>query len=140
MIYVDTSVIVAALTIETTTERAVSWLIAQEAGTLLISPWVNTEFASALGLKWRQKTISTNDLIVATTSFQQLRREYCKVMSVDRNHFDLATEYLADYKLGLRSGDALHLAIASDNSATLCTLDQRLFDAGQALGIACVMP
>jgi uncharacterized protein len=140
MIYVDTSVIVAALTMETTTERAVSWLIVQKAGTLLISPWVNTEFASALGLKRRQKTISANEMMIATTSFQQLRREYCETIPVDRNHFNLATEYLADYKLGLRSGDALHLAVAADNGATLCTLDQTLFDAGQALGIPCVMP
>ncbi|HWX27774.1 MAG TPA: hypothetical protein VNZ53_10105 [Steroidobacteraceae bacterium] len=37
--------------------------------------------------------------------------------------------------LGLRAGDALHLAVCADHGATLCTLDHRLSDAGSALGV-----
>lgn len=32
-------------------------------------------------------------------------------------------------------GEALHLAIASEQGATLCTLDKRLARAGKALGV-----
>jgi hypothetical protein len=39
------------------------------------------------------------------------------------------------YALGLRGGAAAHLAICADYGATLCTLDQKLFAAGPALGI-----
>ncbi|MDE2464494.1 MAG: PIN domain-containing protein, partial [Alphaproteobacteria bacterium] len=43
---------------------------------------------------------------------------------------------LADqHALGLRAGDALHLAICADHGATLCTLDRRLGEAGPALGV-----
>src|SRR5215510_8306714 len=34
--------------------------------------------------------------------------------------------------LGLRAGDALHLAICVDHGAALCTLDRRLSEAGAA--------
>ncbi len=38
--------------------------------------------------------------------------------------------------MGLRAGDALHLAICANQGATLCTLDRRLIDAATALGVA----
>jgi predicted nucleic acid-binding protein len=37
--------------------------------------------------------------------------------------------------LGLRAGDALHLAVCAERGATLCTLDRCLSDAGSALGV-----
>lgn len=37
--------------------------------------------------------------------------------------------------LGLRAGDALHLATASEYGATVHTLDQRLAAAGPVLGV-----
>jgi uncharacterized protein len=43
MLYVDTSIWVAALTRETRTEDMQVWLAAQDAGTLAISDWVITE-------------------------------------------------------------------------------------------------
>jgi predicted nucleic acid-binding protein len=36
----------------------------------------------------------------------------------------------------LRAADALHLAIAKDIGATLCTFDKRLASAGKALGVS----
>jgi uncharacterized protein len=40
--------------------------------------------------------------------------------------------------LGLRVGDALHLAICADHGATLCTLDRGLGEAGPTLGVATI--
>jgi predicted nucleic acid-binding protein len=51
-------------------------------------------------------------------------------------HFRAAARFADQHKLDLRAGDALHLAVASDESATLCTLDKRLANTGKALGIA----
>ena len=39
------------------------------------------------------------------------------------------------HAIGLRAGDALHLAICADHGATLCTLDRRLGDAGPLVGV-----
>jgi uncharacterized protein len=140
MIYLDTSVLVSALTLEIHTARSKQWLTAQQAGTLLVSPWVGTEFMSAIGMKLRSKTITKSDHSIARAAYLRLERDYCTVLLIGSNHFETATDILSDYSLGLRSGDALHLAIASYNAATLCTLDQTLFDACKALGIPCVMP
>ena len=40
----------------------------------------------------------------------------------------------------LRSGDALHLAAAADQGATLVTLDRALLDAAEAIGVRVVDP
>lgn len=39
------------------------------------------------------------------------------------------------HALGLRAGDALHLAAASEHGATVYTFDQRLAEAGPVIGV-----
>jgi len=54
---------------------------------------------------------------------------------VTGGHFRAAAKFLDQHALGLRAGDALHLATASEHGATLYTLDQRLAEAGPVLGV-----
>lgn len=50
--------------------------------------------------------------------------------------FELAKQYLGNFRTGLRAGDALHLAIAKNNRAeTVYSLDRILLSAGRALGL-----
>jgi predicted nucleic acid-binding protein len=53
MLYLDTSLLVAALVNETETQRMQSWLGEQDVDELAISVWVATEFSSALSVKLR---------------------------------------------------------------------------------------
>ncbi|MGB5096270.1 MAG: type II toxin-antitoxin system VapC family toxin, partial [Porticoccaceae bacterium] len=53
MLYVDTSILVAALTREPATGRMQAWLADQAAGVLAISEWVLTEFSVAMSVKVR---------------------------------------------------------------------------------------
>lgn len=46
----------------------------------------------------------------------------CEITS---RHFERAMELARVHEAGLRGGDALHLAIALGNDATLCTPDKR---------------
>jgi predicted nucleic acid-binding protein len=68
--------------------------------------------------------------------FNKLVAESFTVLSVTGGHFRAAAKFVDQHTLGLRAGDALHLATASERGATVHTLDQRLAEAGPALGIA----
>ena len=71
----------------------------------------------------------------ALAVFNRLATESFTVVPVSRLEFRTAARFVEQHALGLRAGDALHLAICADHGATLCTLDQRLSDAGSALGL-----
>jgi len=57
------------------------------------------------------------------------------VLPVTGSQFRAAARFADQHALGLRAGDALHLAVASEHGATVHTLDQRLADAGPVLGV-----
>jgi predicted nucleic acid-binding protein len=62
------------------------------------------------------------------------------IVPTHRDFLD-AAQHLEEFDLGLRGGDALHLAIAHNRRASsLVTLDNRLARAAGRLGLACEMP
>ena len=58
------------------------------------------------------------------------------VLPISDTHFREARGFLDQFVLGLRSGDALHLAIARGAGHTICTLDARMAEAGARLGLS----
>jgi uncharacterized protein len=128
--------LVAALTNEAATGRVQVWLSRQDAATLLTSEWVATEFASALSIKIRTGLLTVEDRAKVAGLFTRLKSESLTVVPVTREDFLTAARSADQYGIGLRAGDALHVAIAAGQGATICTLDKRLADGAIALGVS----
>ena len=135
MRYLDTSIIVTALTREQNTGRIRTWLGEQSAGALAISLWVITEFSAALSIKLRMRQMTTEDRSLALAAFSRLARKSFRILAIDQEEFRAAAIFSDAYELGLRAGDALHVVIASKIGAELVTSDRDMARASSALGV-----
>lgn len=127
---------VAALGNEAATGRVQLWLSRQDPERLLISEWVSTEFASALSIKIRTGQLTVEDRARVAGLLTRLKAESLTVVPVAREHFVAAARLADQFAIGLRAGDALHVAVAAGLGATICTLDRRLADSAVVLGVS----
>ena len=139
MLYLDTSVLVSVLTHELRTTTAQKWLATQDANLLAISDWVVTEFSSALSIKLRTGQVGLDQRGAALALFTQMSTDTFRIFPLERASFRTAARFCDLPALGLRAGDALHLAICAEHGATLCTLDQRLGQAAPLVGVASML-
>jgi predicted nucleic acid-binding protein len=82
------------------------------------------------------KHLSVEQRASAVSLFTNLRVQSLAIAPVTREHFQAAARFADQSGLGLRAGDALHVAVAAGLGATLCTLDKRLAEASVALGVS----
>ena len=139
ILYLDTSVLLAALTREAETERVLTWLGTQDPERLAISDWVITECSSALSVKLRSGQIEATHRANALAMFTTMCAETFTLLPISGLQFRTAARFADRHALGLRAGDSLHLAICADHGATLCTLDRQLRDAGAAAAVQTVL-
>jgi predicted nucleic acid-binding protein len=141
MLYLDTSVLVSLFLPDPESELVRAWFNDRSEDTLAISDWTMTEFASAMGIKVRDKGLKPDQARKASSLMQGLATDSLEVFTPTRSDYRKAAEHLERHALGLRAGDALHLAIAQNKVAEcLYTLDRRLIDAARKLQVKAASP
>ena len=134
-LYLDTSLVVTALVTEPSSEAIVQWLDRNRAHRFVVSDWVIAEFSAALCSKLRSRQISADAQEHALAALSDLISGEFECLQVSREQFRQAAAFANRSFVGLRAGDALHLAIASSNAIKLCTRDRLQAEAGAGLGV-----
>jgi predicted nucleic acid-binding protein len=138
-LYLDTCVLVAALTREPETDAALAFLSMYSTHTLIVSEWVSTEFACAASMKVRAWQLQPSERQRALELFGALRGSL-DFIDITRDHFAAAAKLATESATGLRAGDALHLAVTAVLGLTLCSFDRKLVAAATEIGIETLVP
>lgn len=136
MHYFDTSFLVPLILPEATSDKIAKFLRDLPAENLAVSHWTRVEFSSLLAREVRMGGLSADAAALAEARFESMVDESFAVLLPNGDDFNLAKEYLGNYKTGIRAGDALHLAIAKNHRAeAIYSLDKTLLKAGKSIGI-----
>lgn len=139
MIYLDTSLVVALCVPEPDSERVES-VLAAVVEPLCISEWTRVEFTSAIGIKVRNRELSEPLARRALADYYEAFEPGVTIITPSRDDYIRAAYYLQDLKSGLRSGDALHAAIAVNSRARLLTLDKAFIKAARGIDAPVELP
>jgi uncharacterized protein len=136
--YLDTCIVLSLHVADVHTE-AVTQSVKRMRGPIAMSLWAQVEIASALGAAVRRRDISAK---LASVAFEEMQA-FCaaaKALPVSPAALELATRSMLDFQLGLRAGDALHLALCKLNKASLMSTDTVLCVAARKLGVKVLNP
>lgn len=136
--YVDTSVWMALLGRESSALAIEQWMM--RGLPLATSAWTAVEIASGLGIKARRGDLSQGQVSQTCEAFRGLLGtggvEQVACTGLDFSQAALLCEHVAG---GLRSGDALHLAVAQRVGSTLFfSFDKTLSRQAQQMGFGLV--
>jgi predicted nucleic acid-binding protein len=136
LIYLDTSVLVALLTKESSALAIMRWYAKHDAALLVTSDWSLTEFSSALALKVRTKQLTPKQAKAVLKTFETFIGGGVRLLAVSRQAFQQGAGLIQAMD-GLRAGDALHLSVAIEAGATeFATLDKLLAEKAKESGLA----
>ncbi|MCP6757869.1 MAG: type II toxin-antitoxin system VapC family toxin [Fischerella sp. CENA71] len=134
MIYLDTSVLATLYWAEALSDIVEELVLVESE--LGLSQLVEVELFSALSRRVRMREISPEDATAIVQRFQaDLDSSFYTCIAVEPIHYNLAREWVSRFETPLRTLDALHLAIASQNNIRLVTADEALAASAGILGV-----
>ncbi|KAF0652415.1 PilT protein domain-containing protein [Cyanobium sp. Copco_Reservoir_LC18] len=134
--YVDTCVLLSLFLNDAGFPAAEQWLLDQGDSPLWVSHWALVEFAGVVSLCRRRGDLTNDRAAAIHKELESFRRERLQLLEPRGTDFLQARQWLQELaSLPLRSGDALHLAIAGREKLRLATADQTLIRAAPALGL-----
>jgi predicted nucleic acid-binding protein len=135
VLYLDTSALLPYYRQEAHSD-AIQQLLQRQSSPILISDLTRLEFASALSRWVRMREIEESHAQRLGRALDEdiKARRYTVRHNTDE-HIELARHWLLARNTSLRTLDALHLACAAAENATLVTLDDALGFAATQLGI-----
>ena len=136
MFYFDASFVAPLVLPEAASARVEAIMQQMTPGKIAVSHWTRVEFAGLVARRVRMRELTEQLASRAVLVFETLLAESYQVILPAPSDFNLATRLLQHYRTGLRSGDALHLAIAQNHNADrFFTLDATLTKAAKLVGI-----
>jgi len=134
MIYFDTSFLAPLILEEPSSARVEAYINHLPRAELCVSHWVRVEFASLLAREVRTGGLVERDALAAATQFEEMLADSYRVISPQDADYDLARQFILRFPTALRAGDAMHLALARNHTATsVLTLDKGMLRAGKLL-------
>jgi uncharacterized protein len=132
-VYFDTSVIVSLFVNDAHSARTGAFIRAA-APLPVVSDFAAAEFSSALGLRVRSDRLTLDEARLSLAEFDAWRDSTARIETTTGD-IALAATWLRRLDLGLRTPDALNLALARRSGAALVTFDVRMADAATRLGL-----
>lgn len=137
MVYADSSCLIAMVTVEPRTPQVLTWLSSRTDSDLCSSDWCATEVASALAIKVRTGQLTANLADAAWQAFEDACNGLLRLVTIGSADFAQAAQFCRVHQSGLRSGDALHLAVAQRlQCRAMWSLDKNLNLNARASGLA----
>jgi uncharacterized protein len=136
ILYLDTALLLSLHLYDSKTD-AVTKAVSKDKYEFAVSAWGIAEAGSALGILVRRKEIEPK---LATEVFENIELFVAEsqMIAIESNTFRTATQWLKDFDLGFRAGDAVHAAVCKLHDITLATTDRQCIQALKKLQVKCL--
>lgn len=130
--YLDSCVVLSLFLADTGYRAAEKWLLAQADQPVWVSHWVLLEFSGVVALCMRRGELTAQRGLSIHAEFECFRQERLSLLEPRGADYLQACQWLQEAKgPALRSGDALHLAIAKRKNLTIVSADRGLAKAAE---------